>query len=85
MRCFISLEIPEKIIQEIKIIQGYLPNFIGKKTELKNLHLTLKFLGEINKDELEKIKSRLGKISFKKFETEIKEIGVFSENQIRQD
>ncbi len=45
MRCFISIDLPEKIIQEIKKIQEELPEFIGKKTETENLHLTLKFLG----------------------------------------
>ena len=83
MRCFISLDIPEKIIKEISKIQNQLPDFIGKKTELKNLHLTLKFLGGVDENKLEKVKSCLEKISFKKFETKIKTIGVFSEKHIR--
>ena len=80
MRCFVSINIPEQIKQEINIIQKKIPFsdvIKGKKTELENLHLTLKFLGEINKDKLEDVKKRLNEIKFKKFETEINKIGLF--------
>lgn len=83
MRVFIAIEIPENYRREIQKIQNSLPEFSGKKTEIENLHLTLKFLGEIEKEKLEKIKERLEKIKFPKFESEIKEIGVFEENFIR--
>jgi len=83
MRTFISIDIPEKVKKEIKKIQDELPEFYGKKTELENLHLTLKFLGEINEDKLEKVKKRLREIKFNFFETEIDSIGVFSEKFIR--
>lgn len=83
MRCFISIDIPENIKEEIKKIQEQLPDFTGKKIESENLHLTLKFLGEINDDKLEEIKKRLVNIKFKKFEAEINSIGVFSEKIIR--
>jgi len=59
MRAFISLELPEEIKKEIVKIQNKLPEFIGKKTEKQNLHLTLKFLGEVGEEELEKIKKKL--------------------------
>ena len=62
---------------QIKNIQDALPQFSGKKTELKNLHLTLKFLGEVPFDKLEEIKTRLSTIRFEKFETNLKEMGVF--------
>ena len=62
---------------QISEIQEKLPSFIGKKTELKNLHLTLKFIGEISSEELEKVKLKLGEINFGKFEAEINELGIF--------
>ncbi len=83
MRCFISIDLPKEIIEKIKKIQEQLPEFIGKKTEAGNLHLTLKFLGEINDNQIEEIKKRLVNIKFKKFEAEIDCIGVFSEKIIR--
>lgn len=83
MRTFISIKLPTKILMKIKEIQDSLPAFEGKKIELKNLHLTLKFLGEVPSDKLEEIKSRLSNVKFSQFESEIKEIGFF-DNQKSQ-
>lgn len=81
MRTFISIKLPPKILMQIKDIQAALPDFSGKKTELKNLHLTLKFLGEVSSEGIEKIKLNLRKIKFNKFEAEIKEIGFFDKGK----
>jgi len=83
MRCFISINIPENIKKEILKIQSQLPEFKGKKTEFENLHLTLKFLGEINKEMLQKVKDRLSSINFKKFKTQIDSIGHFDNTKSR--
>jgi len=77
MRAFIAIKLPPKILMEIKDIQENLPFFSGKKTELKNLHLTLKFLGEISSENIEEVKLNLRKIKFSKFEAEIKDLGFF--------
>jgi|SRR3989344_4521470 len=82
-RCFIALDLPAEIIKEIKKIQDALPEFVGKKIESENLHLTLKFFGEISEEKIEQIKSALKNIKFQKFETEIDSLGVFSEKAIR--
>ena len=58
MRCFISIDIPKEIRDKIKKIQEQLPEFVGKKTEQENLHLTLKFLGEVDERFLIDIKNR---------------------------
>lgn len=83
MRRFISIDLPENIKKEIKKIQEQLPEFTGKKTESGNLHLTLKFLGEISDEKIKLIKEKLKEIKIKKFESEIDLIGVFSEKMIR--
>ena len=77
MRVFISIDFPKNIQEEVKKIQDKLPEFKGKKTEPENLHLTLKFLGEINQKQLEEIKERLKGIKFFRFETEFKNMGFF--------
>lgn len=82
MRVFIAVEIPDEIKKEIVRIQNSLLQFNGKKTEYDNLHLTLKFLGEISEDEVRKIKEKLSEIKFNKFEVEIKNLGVFSDRII---
>jgi len=83
MRTFISIDLPKNIQKEIKKIQEQLPEFKGKFTEEENLHLTLKFLGEIDEEKLENVKEKLNKISFNRFNAEINSIGVFSENYVR--
>ena len=83
MRCFISIDIPEYVLGEINKIQEQLPEFYGKKTELENLHLTLKFLGHIDKEKVKLVKEKLREVEFEKFETEIDLIGVFSEKFVR--
>ncbi len=77
MRCFVSINIPKEVAKEIGGIQSELPDFYGKKTGLEDLHLTLKFLGELSEDKVEKVKNKLKEINFKDFETEIKYLGFF--------
>jgi len=83
MRAFISIDLPKEAKEKVKEIQDKLPEFSGKKTEIENLHLTLKFLGEVDEEVIEKVKERLREIKFNSFETEIDSIGIFSEKFIR--
>ena len=78
IRTFISVDLPKRVQKEIKKLQDELPGFEGKRTDPENLHLTLKFLGEIDEKKIKEVKNRLKKVIFKKFDTEINEIGVFS-------
>lgn len=83
MRAFISIDFPDEVKERIKKIQAQLPEFSGKLTEFENLHLTLKFLGEISEKEAEDIERKLKEVKIKRFEAEINEIGVFSERFVR--
>jgi len=78
MRVFIAIDLPnnikDKIYQEIKNIRGVK----GKFVERENLHITLKFLGEIQPNVVEKIKKELENIKFQKFEIEIYGFGEFN-------
>ena len=76
-RAFISINLPYEVCKYIKKIQEKLPKFKGKKTETENLHLTLKFLGEIDERKIEKVKEKLREIKIEKFETEIDSLGIF--------
>jgi len=52
IRAFIYIDFPERVKKEIAKIQQMIQNeikFTGKLTELKNLHLTLKSIGENKK------------------------------------
>jgi 2'-5' RNA ligase len=57
MRTFIAIELPEEIRNALAQLQDRLKKSGAdvKWVEPKNIHLTLKFLGEINDNQLEKI------------------------------
>lgn len=57
IRCFIAIEIPEPIQNQLVRIQEMLRNQIGKASWVKlgNIHLTLKFLGDVNPEDIESI------------------------------
>ena len=81
MRSFIALDFPLNINNEIQKIQDLIRNqnlFIGKFTESENLHLTFKFLGEVEEDKINLIKERLSKIKFNPFEVHFGKVGVFT-------
>jgi 2'-5' RNA ligase len=86
MRTFIALDLPREIIKEVQGIQKILKKknlFTGKFTEIENLHLTLKFLGEISDEKSEEIKKRLKEIKSSGFYCEIGEVGVFTKQFIK--
>ena len=84
MRCFIVIDLPNVAIKEIQKIQKKLePNFTGRLTPSKNLHLTLKFLGEIEEDTINDVKKRLLSITHPTFELTVKDIGIFSQKFIK--
>ncbi len=83
MRSFIAIDLPENVKKEIQKIQAQLPDFLGKKIETGNLHLTLKFLGEIDEDKIKTVKEKLKIINTASFDLEIDGAGVFSPSYIR--
>ncbi len=86
MRLFIAIEIPEEIKDYLCGIQQ---EIIDSKNKIRlvnkdNMHLTLKFLGEVQPNKLDDIKNNLKKITFKPFSVVLDTIGVFpSEDYIR--
>ena len=70
MRIFISVEFPEEIKKELMLIQKEIDKLgliRGKFTEPENIHLTLKFLGEISDSELRAVKDKLSNLDFSNF------------------
>ena len=86
MRCFVALDFPRNVRNEIKRIQDLIKKktlLTGRFTNSENLHLTLKFLGEIDSKKIKEVKNRLRKIEFKSFEVYLDNIGIFSEKYIK--
>ena len=86
MRLFIAIKIPHDIGNYLGEIQEKIDGATNKiRFVNKNqIHLTLKFLGEVQSDKTEEVKEILKKISFKPFSVHLDHIGVFpSESYIR--
>lgn len=79
-RAFIAIEFSDEVIKEVARVQELVSKvkFTGKATELENLHLTLKFLGEIDEKKLEKVKIALKKIEFDSMKLKLGKVGTFS-------
>src|SRR5207244_12441719 len=80
VRSFISIDLEdEKILSQVESIMSSLSSLGGdlKPVERENIHLTLKFLGNVSASKLEEIKSSLKQGAFPPFSLEIKGSGAF--------
>jgi len=81
MRAFIAISIPEDIKERIHELQRKLPDRNLKIVAKENLHITLKFLGNIDEQMLENISSKLINLiktkNIKPFKVKIAGIGFF--------
>ena len=81
MRAFIAVELPDEVKKELASIQQELERASAdvKWVKTENIHLTLKFLGNVDDDKIEKIKALLDKIasSHEKFEATLFKVGAF--------
>lgn len=80
VRCFIAIDIKEaSILDKIMRFQQDISD-TGVKMKLverENIHLTLKFLGELPLSIVNEVSKRLSDISFNQFEMEVVGVGVF--------
>jgi 2'-5' RNA ligase len=79
MRCFLAIELPEEAKKELSRIQKEIAgsNVKMKLVEKENLHLTLKFFGEVSDYQVNKIKELLKQVRFEKFQANLGISGVF--------
>jgi 2'-5' RNA ligase len=59
MRCFVAVDIPEEIKEKIAETQKEFSSFDSKLVERKNMHFTLKFLGEISENQIKAVEEKL--------------------------
>ena len=86
MRCFISIDVEdEKLLDEIERIQGMLLASKAriKPVERKNIHLTIRFLGEIPQSTVREVIEAMKRIEFRRFEVMLEGIGSFPERSSR--
>lgn len=85
MRLFIAVDLPEEVKQSIEEIKEPLKGIKGVKPVRKeNLHLTLKFLGEVEESKVNTMVRALAQIKVNPFKLSINKLGVFpNEKRIR--
>ena len=86
MRLFIAIDLPNNVMESLSELQEKLKENMGEEDRISfvktdNIHLTLKFLGEVKEDKIESIKERLRSVKYNKFKLSISEIGVFPDNK----
>ncbi len=82
MRLFLAIDIPEEIKEEISKFQGQLKMKGIKLVEKENLHITVKFLGEIDEETLKEILNL--DLSIQPVKIKLKTLGTFpNSNYIR--
>jgi len=79
IRCFICVEVTNQInINKIETILDQLSEYKGiRQVKPNQLHLTLKFLGEVPEEKLLLIERQLNSIKFRSFEIEFSQLGFF--------
>jgi 2'-5' RNA ligase len=82
MRLFIAIDPPESALQQIEPMLKSLPG--GKAVPLEQIHLTLKFIGEVGAEPAEAIQAALAQIRGEPFSLTLKGTGCFpSQNRPR--
>ena len=83
MRLFIAINLPKDVKDYLFDLQKEFRefgkfNFVAKK----NLHLSLKFMGNIEESKLKGINDKLSKIKSKSFEVSLNSLGVFPDKDL---
>src|SRR5215472_3819647 len=80
IRSFVSIDLQdEAILSKVESITSSMKSLGGdlKPVEQENIHLTLKFLGNVTQAKLNDVKKVLSEVKFKPFLLEIKGAGAF--------
>lgn len=76
-RLFVAVDLPDGLKKDIYAFARQIEQSGIKLVEEENLHITIRFIGEVPDEIVPEIVSRLEKIKFQEFECKIKGVGVF--------
>jgi len=80
IRLFVAVELPKLVKQEIVRVQAVLQSehcFEGKYVNPEQAHITMKFIGSVQADQLDLIIKSLAGISFMPCVAQLKNVGLF--------
>src|SRR5688572_28610924 len=80
-RLFTAIEIPEIVRAQLDLVRGNLPG--AKWVEVEDMHLTIRFFGDIGNLEADELVSALARVDFDPFELRITDLGVFGGREPR--
>lgn len=76
-RLFVAVELPDELRSRVHSLAGELTEDGVKPVEEHNIHLTLKFLGDVPEEKVAEVKERLEGVKFKSFGCRVAGVGVF--------
>lgn len=76
IRVFVALNLPQDIKSSLSLLKADLRG--AQWVPLPNLHLTIRFIGEVNEQQLQFIKEELREVSLLPFSLRLKDLGHFS-------
>ena len=87
-RLFVAIEIPKSLSDDISAAQSMIRSSVKTSAQMtfvdpRLMHITLKFIGEVNENAVQKIKAALCSISFSPFSIQVKRIELNSKKQPR--
>ncbi len=79
MRVFVGIDLPKEVKDYLFELEGKLNKGYAKMrwTIKKNLHLTCKFIGEVEEDKITEIKEKLSKIEVEPIKVKLSKLGWF--------
>ena len=82
MRLFIGIDLPQSMKSYLYNVSKTIePHTNGRVTSLYNYHLTLAFLGELDDNATEQLKSLMNQINFKSFQMHLSDIDYFQKGE----
>jgi RNA 2',3'-cyclic 3'-phosphodiesterase len=83
LRLFVALELPDEVKQRVAPLAGGLPD--ARWVARENLHITLRFIGEVDEDTAEDVGAALGTVHSQPVEIALAGVGCWeSKGRVRQ-
>jgi len=75
IRVFVAIDLPKELKKELRKLKIDIPD--SRINWVDDFHLTLKFIGYIEKNDLKSIKEKLSRVKFKPFKLSFTDVGYF--------
>jgi 2'-5' RNA ligase len=83
MRCFVAVELPHIMREEIGRLQSRIATNGLRLVKPELVHVTIKFLGDVPQEKVGPVTEALGKVTFAPFPVQVKGMGAFPGRAIR--